>query len=244
MTRGLGAICALLVGLELAEPATCAQASSAPIDRASQTPSASAAPPYPAAFLETEFAIGSPRAPVTIVEYLSVTCPHCAVFNQRVWPLAQDKYVATGRVRFIIREMATTPVTVSTAGFLLARCAGSERYWEVVQSMLEQQDSVLSQTSLANAIAEEATIAGLSTPDVAACLSDRAAIEAANARRQSGLDMGVESTPFFVINGQPLRRGVRLGASIYEGGELSWGQLQRLIARAQGQVSTTLKPAM
>ena len=68
--------------------------------------------------------LGSDSAPVTIVEYASVTCPHCATFHQKTYPALKSKYIDTGKVKLIFREFPTQPAAVATAGFMLARQAG------------------------------------------------------------------------------------------------------------------------
>ena len=76
--------------------------------------------------------LGNPNAPVHVVEYLSLTCPHCARFSLDVFPELRKKYIDTGRVYFTVRELLTDPVTVAAAGFLLARCGDGSKYFAVV----------------------------------------------------------------------------------------------------------------
>lgn len=206
-------------------------------------PASGDGPPQLNVFRAGQLELGSPSAPVTVVEYLSTTCSHCAAFERDTWPEVDRDYVQTGKVRFIIREMPTAPVAASAAGFLLARCAGPDRYWFVVQALLQRQDEVLSAPSLAVAIAREQAIAGLTSDAAQACLSDPVALDAINARRQSGLASGVDATPYFVINGVPLRPGARLGAGRYEGGELSIEQFRAAVSRAEHEPREALTRA-
>ena len=191
-------------------------------------------PRTPAGSFEAEqFELGSASAPISVVEYLSVTCSHCAAFERDTWPEVDRQWVRTGKVRFILRELPTAPVAVSAAGFLLARCAGEPRYWSVVQALLARQGEVLSAASLPAAVELEARVAGLDRASAQRCLSDPAAIDASNARRQAGLDAGVNSTPYFIINDRPLLPGVRLAGEVYEGGEISITQFDAAVRRAQ-----------
>ena len=183
-------------------------------------------------FNQPELILGSPLAPTTVTEYLSVTCSHCAAFARDTWPAVDRRYVQTGAVRFIVREMPTAPMAVAAAGFLLARCTGPQRYWSVVQALLAHQGEVLGASSLSSAIAREAALAGLNAEMAKSCLSDPDAIDAINARRQAGLDAGIDSTPYFLINGRPLVEGTRLAGETYEGGELSLAQFAAALRRA------------
>ena len=75
-----------------------------------------------------DMAVGAAEgAKVTVVEYASVTCPHCALWQKNTWPAFKAKYVDTNKVRYIFRELPTPPVDAATAGFLVARCAGPDK---------------------------------------------------------------------------------------------------------------------
>lgn len=202
---------------------------------------AQAAPPEPPSgvdvdegpFRADEFVVGAAYAPVTVIEYLSVTCTHCAAFEHDTWPQVRSRFIDTGRVRFVLREMPTAPVAVSAAGFLMARCRGEADYWSTVEHLLQEQGRILAADNVDQAIRLEAQISGLSEVQARLCLSDPTSIDAVNARRQAGLALGVDSTPFFLVDGTPLRPGIRLAGSLYAGGELSFGQFAAAVARAE-----------
>ena len=159
----------------------------------------------PAAPLPDDMALGNAKAKVTVVEYASASCPHCARFNNSVFPDFRRKYVASGKVRYVFREFLTQPVEVAAAGFLLARCAGKDRYFAVLDDFFHQQDQIYSTGQLLPVIQAVGAKAGLSKPQIDACLSDEAAINALNARVQRYQQQdGVHGTPTFVINGQTL----------------------------------------
>ena len=86
-----------------------------------------------------DMTFGRADAPVTIVEYASVTCAHCAAFQADVFPALKAKYIDTGKVRYVFREYLTPPSNVAAAGFLLARCAGPDRYFDVVEAVMRAQ---------------------------------------------------------------------------------------------------------
>ena len=74
-----------------------------------------------------EMVLGNPNAKVTVIEYASASCPHCARWNEDVYPAFKKKYVDTGKVKYVFREFLTPPTEVAAAGFLLARCAGKDK---------------------------------------------------------------------------------------------------------------------
>ena len=78
-------------------------------------------------------------AKVTVVEYASVTCGHCAVWNEEVWPEFKTKYVDTKKVRYVFREFPTPPQDIAVAGFLIARCAGEDKYFDVMHDIMASQ---------------------------------------------------------------------------------------------------------
>ena len=85
----------------------------------------------------SEMALGKEDAPITVVEYASMTCGHCANFHKNTYPHLIKEYVDTGKVRFIMREFPLDPV--ATAGFMLARCAPEEKYFSVIETMFHEQ---------------------------------------------------------------------------------------------------------
>src|ERR1700684_4190939 len=81
--------------------------------------------------------IGSDKAPVTIIEYASMTCPHCAHFEETTFPELKKRYIDTGKVRYTLREFPLDQL--AAAGFMLARCAGSDKYMPIVQTLFSKQ---------------------------------------------------------------------------------------------------------
>src|SRR3982074_3672039 len=94
-----------------------------------------------------DIAIGSPKAPITITEYASMSCPHCAAFGENVFPMLRSKYIDTGKVRFVFREF---PLDIkAAAASMLARCIAkddSEKYFGAVEILFKQQDGLMAQT--------------------------------------------------------------------------------------------------
>ena len=195
MTQGphRRSVLALAAVMALAAPAFAAAASAASSPAASQ-PS-----------LPDDMTMGNPKAPVTVIEYASASCPHCARFNNDVFPDFKKKYIDTGKVHYVFREYLTEPVEVAAAGFLLARCAGKAKYFQVVDEFFHGQAQAYQTGDIKSLILTTGAHAGLTEPQIEACLSDRAAAEALNARVEHyAKDEGIDSTPTFVINGKKL----------------------------------------
>jgi protein-disulfide isomerase len=150
-----------------------------------------------------DMALGSAKAPVTVIEYGSVGCPHCADWHHDVFPAIKTKYVDTGRVRFVLREMITGDPTIATAGFMLARCAGPAKYFQVVDEVYQRQPQMWGKVSNAGAVLGEiAKDAGLSEDAYEACIDDQKGLDALNARVALHNKDKVDSTPTFFVNGR------------------------------------------
>jgi protein-disulfide isomerase len=151
-----------------------------------------------------DITIGDAKASVEIVEYLSLTCPHCAHFNEEVFPTLKAKYIDTGKVRWTFRELLTQPQNVAAAGFLLARCAGPQKYPKVVDEILRSQPRWTS-GNIKPIFVEIGKANGVSEAQFDACLSDQAAVAALEARIQHAVETDkVQGTPTFFVNGKLL----------------------------------------
>lgn len=139
-------------------------------------------------------------AKVTVVEYASVTCSHCAAWQAQVWPGFKEKYVDTNKVRYVFREFPTAPAELATAGFLTARCAGDDKYFDVVHAIMANQAELFGPAPR-DVLLRIANAAGLSEDQFVGCLSDKAAAKAADDRLKAGIDAGVQGTPAFFVNG-------------------------------------------
>jgi protein-disulfide isomerase len=152
-----------------------------------------------------DMGLGSAKARVTVIEYASVGCPHCAVWSHDVFPTIKARYIDTGRVRFVMREMITGDPTIATAGFMLARCAGPMKYFAVVDQVYSRQGEMWGKTANAGAVLGEiAKAVGMSEPDFEACIDDQKGLDALNARVVAHGKDGVSSTPTFFVNGKRL----------------------------------------
>ncbi|MHB2166945.1 DsbA family protein [Alsobacter sp. R-9] len=148
--------------------------------------------------------LGKDDAKVTIYEYASMTCSHCATFHAKTWPELKKKYIDTGKVRFVLREFPLDPL--ATAGFMLARCAGNERYYPIVDLLFAQQKNWAFVDKPVDALLGLVKQAGFTQESFEACLKNQQIYDAVNATRDRGAKLGVNSTPTFFINGQ-IQRG-------------------------------------
>ena len=155
-----------------------------------------------------DMTIGDPKAKVTVIEYASVACPHCAKFNADVFPEFKKKYVDTGKVYYVAREALTGEPTLAAAGFLLARCAGKAKYFLVTDAIYRAQDQIFQTGDVHGVLLHVAQSAGLSEDQMNKCITDENAIKALNDRveRQSK-QYDVNGTPAFIINGKKLKEG-------------------------------------
>lgn len=139
-------------------------------------------------------------AKVTVVEYASVTCHVCAAWQEEVWPQFKAKYVDTNKVRYVFREFPTPPVDVATAGFLLARCAGEDKYFDVVHEMLASVKSWDAGVPPRQTLLQIANGVGIDQQRLQQCITDEKAIKALETRIQAGSAKGITGTPSFFIN--------------------------------------------
>ena len=174
--------------------------------------------------LPDDMSLGNPKAKVTVVEYASVGCPVCDKWQLEVWPAFRAKYVDTGRVHYVFREMLVgggPEVTVAASGFLLARCAGRDKYFPVIDAIFKnQQEAFADPRGTLETIAKSM---GMSEAQFNQCVGDDKAIQALNDRTEKNAkDNHVDSTPTFVVNGKMLTPGYHslpeLDAAIAEAG--------------------------
>jgi protein-disulfide isomerase len=150
-----------------------------------------------------DMVMGKADAPVTIIEYASMTCGHCANFSEKTFPELKKRYIDTGKVKYILREFPLDPL--AAAGFMLARCAGNDKYYPLVEALFAQQKQWAVQKPIEPlmAIAKQA---GFTQESFNACLSNQKVLEGIEATRARASEkLGVNSTPTFFINGKVFR---------------------------------------
>lgn len=150
-----------------------------------------------------DMAIGRADAPVTIVEYASLTCPHCASFHATVLPMLKSEYVDTGKVRLIFRDFPLDQLAL--AGAAIARCAGPERYFSFLDVLFSQQRAWATASDPRAALTQIARLGGMSSEQVEACFSDQPINDyILNSRLEGNQKFNVTSTPTLIVNGKNL----------------------------------------
>jgi protein-disulfide isomerase len=153
-----------------------------------------------------DMALGPAGAPVTITEYASMTCPHCAAFNELVFPKIKSEYIDSGKIRYVFREFPLD--AKAAAGSMLARCIAKDdpnKYFTVVDLLFKQQNdwAMKSTTDTLTRIGKQA---GLSQQAVQDCLADQALLDKIVADQKYASEvLKVDSTPTFFINGERIR---------------------------------------
>lgn len=149
----------------------------------------------------SEESIGKADAPVTIVEYMSMTCPHCARFDVNTFPGIKKKYIDTGKVRYILREFPLDPL--AAAVIMLARCAPKGEYFSFVNVMFEQQMSWATAQDKKAALLQMSKLAGFTQESFNSCLTNQKLLDDVNAvRERAAKEYGVNATPTFFVNGE------------------------------------------
>ena len=198
---------------------SCRAALAATVLTALSVSSASSAPPPPNAAKTNngiatlvakpvglpDMAIGSASAPITVIEYSSLTCPHCAAFAENVFPMLQSKYIDTGKVRFVSREF---PLDVkAAAASILARCIARDdapKFFEVTMVMFRRQEELVARTT--DTLTEIGSKYGMSQPEVENCVKNDASLDKLQADQNFAYgQLKVGATPTFFINGAQVK---------------------------------------
>ena len=156
-----------------------------------------------------DMVLGSPQAPVTLIEFASASCPHCAHFHETAFAQLRANYIDAGKVFFIYREMLTSPAQLAYAGFQLARCnnATPDQYFDRLGQVFARQQEMYAAGTMQGVLTVLSDIgvhAGLSSEQVLACLNDPNGQERIRRFGESATQFNVTGTPTFILNGQKL----------------------------------------
>ncbi len=159
-----------------------------------------------------ELSLGSADAKVTVVEYASMTCPHCAHFTDDVFEDFKKKYIDTGKVRYIFRDFPLDNLAAAVS--MLARCAGKDKALPLIETFYnKQQDWAFTNGSPVPKLFDIAKQAGFTQESFDKCLTDQKLLDAITAERSRASDVfGVNATPTFFINGKRLKEAPTLEA--------------------------------
>lgn len=155
-----------------------------------------------------EKVLGPATAPVTVVEYASMSCPHCADFDRTTFDAFRLKYIDSGKVRYIFREFPLNSPAFAVA--MVARCAPADRYFDVVHAYFRSQEKWLMQSDLKAGIMAVAKDFGFTDQSFDACVANQALFEAISEVRDRGSAFGVQATPTFFINGKKFQGALTL----------------------------------
>jgi protein-disulfide isomerase len=162
-----------------------------------RAPGVSAAEPI----IDKERILGDAEAPVSIIEYASLTCPHCAQFHVGTLPQLKEAYIDTGKVNLIYRDFPFDQWGLRAA--MLARCSGEKRYFPMLATLFEKQKTWAYSDSPGEELARIGKLAGITQAEFDDCMANEQLVEAVLANRLGGeKEHGVDSTPTLIIDGK------------------------------------------
>lgn len=157
-----------------------------------------------------ERSVGNINAPVKIIEYASMTCPHCASFHNNTYHAFKAKYVDTGKVLFALRPFPLN--TLDSAVSLLARCSPEDNYYNVIDKLFKTQSHWVSAADPYDSVQKIAFQVGYTEQSVEKCSQNQEVIDGVNAIRKHGIEvLKVSATPTFFINGRKYSGALTLG---------------------------------
>lgn len=169
-----------------------------------------------------DMSLGDPKAKVKVVEYASASCSHCATFATTVMPEFKRKYIDTGKVHYTLKEFLTPPAEMAAAGFLVARCAGKDKYFTVLDAIFQNQQQMFTSGDIRGGLLRVAQSAGMTEQQFNSCVSNEAELKALNARVERAIKQDkITGTPTFFVNGKKIAEG-----------EVTLAQLEAAIAEA------------
>jgi protein-disulfide isomerase len=149
--------------------------------------------------------LGKADAPLTIIEYASTTCGHCANFHKTILPKVKAEWIDTGRAKLIYRDFPTEPKNLSVGASMVAHCAGPERYFGLLGLIMEQQEKWMGATDKVAELKKLAKLAGVTEDKADACLKNQDLAAAIELRAKDAYKtLGISSTPSFIIDGKVL----------------------------------------
>jgi protein-disulfide isomerase len=165
------------------------------------SPMAAAAQSLPAV-TAADRVLGRADAPVTVVEYASFICPHCADWHLNVLPAFKARFIDTGQVRLVYRDLPTDPVQLSATAAALGRCAAPGRFFEVAEVLMRGQAAVRAGGDMAAWYGPAIQASGRTRPEIEACIARPDTLTDMQAEMQGGTAAGVTGTPTFFVNGR------------------------------------------
>lgn len=150
-----------------------------------------------------DMTLGKADAPVTVIEYASMTCGHCAHFHETVFPYLKEKYIDTGKVRFVYREFPLDPLAAAVS--MLARCSPGDRYFEMTKLFFDKQGEWIRAADPVEALFGLAKQSGFTRETFKTCLTDQKLLDGITAGRTRGAEVfKIDGTPTFFVNGKKI----------------------------------------
>jgi len=179
-------------------PVAAALIAAAPALAAEPAPTAPAAVP---AVTAADRVLGRADAPVTVIEYASFTCSHCAAWTNEVLPTFKARYIDTGKVRLVFRDLPTQPVQVAATAAAIGRCAAPGKFFDVAHYLMASQAAAFASGDARDWYTGAISVSGRTQAQIEACLGDPATGQALQRDVEAAVAAGVESTPSFFVNG-------------------------------------------
>ena len=152
---------------------------------------------------DDEMVLGEPSAPITVLEYSSLTCPHCARFHAETLPAIRKNYIDAGKVRLVYRHFPFDQPALMAAA--LAECAGHDRFFTFLDVLFASQSAWAGADDPIASLTGIGRLGGLKAEAIAACCTDRAMLDRILAQRVDGAkEFAIDSTPTFIVNGEKL----------------------------------------
>ena len=166
--------------------------------------------------------LGSAEAPITIIEYSSLTCPHCAKFHKETLPEVKDNWVDSGKARIVYRHFPLDGLALRAA--MVTNCMDEERYFTFLEALFHGQKLWAQASDPMKALSQVAALAGLNRERFEACIEDEAQANAILERRKHGeTTYDIASTPTFIVNGRKVQ------------GALGYEAFSKVLEEAEGQ---------
>ncbi len=155
-------------------------------------------------FVKGDVVLGDAEAPIKLVEYASTSCGHCRQFHKTILPQLKTAFINTGKANMVFRDLPTPPANVAAAGGALARCAGADKYYDVLDGLFTNQYEIIQSTRTGGALGELTKVGeanGMTAAEVRACVSSTKVIAEITRTTDLAEDDGVTTTPTLFIDG-------------------------------------------
>ena len=171
---------------------------------------------------DDDMTMGDPNAKVKVIEYASLACGHCAKWNKEVFPAFKAKYIDTNKVHYVFREFITAPPELAVNATLLARCAGKDKYFGVVDAVFHAQEGIFQSGDIRTSLLQIGQSAGMDEDAVIKCVSDEKAITALMSKvERYAKEANIQGTPTFFFNDDK-----------YDKGEMTLAEIDAAYAKA------------